>query len=60
MIYKKLLELGCNNEEVVTVMNNIILNLIQYNIEFNYIEDFFCRFLNYICSRRVGRNLFKF
>lgn len=44
MIYKKLLELGCNNEEVVIVMNNIILNLIQYNIEFDCIEDFFADF----------------
>ena len=41
MIIKKLLEQGCNNEEAVEVMNEMILDLVQYKLEFENIEDFF-------------------
>lgn len=41
MIIKKLLEQGCNNAEAVCVVNEILENLNKYDIEFEYLEDFF-------------------
>ena len=41
MIINKLLEQGCNNEEAVCVVNEILENLNRYDIEFECIEDFF-------------------
>lgn len=40
MIINKLLEQGCNNEEAVCVVNEILENLNRYDIELECIEDF--------------------
>lgn len=41
MIINKLLEQGCNNEEAVCVVNEILENLNRCDIELECIEDFF-------------------